>query len=1381
MNMKKFCQVAVVIMIETAEKRCDNFHCLNVRKGITSALLGLFLLWGNSGLWAQESRFERIGAREGLIQQAIYAGVQDNKGFIWLGTDEGLLKYDGYRFKPYQYDPTQKNSLASSKVYAVLADSKDRIWAGMDGGGLDVLNPDGETFTHHQHDPNDPNTVRSNSVFDILEDRDGNIWMGMGKGGGLSMLNPETGRFTHYEHDPHDPNTIADGSIWHLAEDRNGNIWAGIYGKGLDRLNPKTGEVQHYVHDPDDPKSLANNIIGGILEDRNGNMWIATWGGLNRLDPQTGILQLYAHDPNNSNSLTGNTVWDLYEDEKGLIWVACYGEGLNKLDPRTGQIWRYRHDPNNLSSLSGDHLWFVMGDRGGILWIGTSNGGLNKFNPKTEAFGLYTHNPKNPISLAHKSVSAIGEGKDGRLWIGSDGGGFQRFEPDTGAVKHYVHDPDRPNSLNDDLVLSIFEDRSGIVWVGTYNGGLNRFDPATETFSHFLPDPRNPRSLSDKRTWEIYEDRSGTLWVGTSKGLNRMTVQEGMIDFEQFFHDPNTPDSLSDNKILAIHADRSGALWVGTSKGLNQRIGDRRFKRYYSDFENPNSLSHDTVNYITEDTLGNLWIGTNGGIVRMDPRDETFTRFTEKEGITSASISGLVFDEAGALWISSKSGLASFHPTTRRFQSYGPTSGLQSYSFRIGAALKTRDGQLAFGGNNGLNLFDPNDIHEKEAAFPVVLTQFRIFNQPVSFGKNLATVTTIDLSYQDSMFSFEFAALDYANSANNQYRYTLEGFDQEWRNVGTKRSATYTNLNGGDYVFKVRGANNHGVWSPKELAISIHITSPPWKRWWAYCVYALLMGIALWGAGKILERKKREREQERHRQAIEQKNQQLEATHKQLIESQQEAIRAKETALEAQCAAETANLAKSAFLANMSHELRTPLNGILGYAQILKRGRKLSTAQKDGLNIIYKSGNHLLTLINDILDLSKIEARKMELYPADIHVPNFLDGIVGIIRMRAQQKDVRLMSDFACDLPTGIKADEKRLRQVLLNLLGNAVKFTESGGTVTLKLKIADSEFPQSAASNLKSQISNLKFEISDTGVGMTPEQLEKIFEPFEQVGEAPRRTEGTGLGLAITRQLVGLMGSEIQVRSEFGQGSTFWFEAAFPVIDVMPQATRPIQEQVTGYVGERRKILIVDDKQENRLMLLDLLEPLGFEVTLAEHGQEGVKKAQEIHPDVILMDLVMPVMTGFEAVRTLRTLPEFKTTLILAVSASAFGMDQAQSQRIGCDGFLAKPVDTDYLLTYLETRLQLTWISEDRPAEPEETAQAVPEADLIPPPPEEMEAFYELAMFGDMSLIRERSRYLEELDRKYRPFAKRLYDLAAALEDEQIVAFLEQYMEQTA
>jgi len=475
-------------------------------------------------------------------------------------------------------------------------------------------------------------------------------------------------------------------------------------------------------------------------------------------------------------------------------------------------------------------------------------------------------------------------------------------------------------------------------------------------------------------------------------------------------------------------------------------------------------------------------------------------------------------------------------------------------------------------------------------------------------------------------------------------------------------------------------------------------------------------------------------------------------------------------------AAEAANRAKSAFLANMSHELRTPLNGILGYAQILNRGRDLTSAQKDGLNVISQSGNHLLTLINDVLDISKIEARRMKLFPDDLDFPVFLNNIVGIIRMRAQQEDVRFRHEADDGLPAYIRADQTRLRQVLLNLLSNAVKFTDSCGTVMFSVRESDRLKTRKTGS---SETRQLRFEIEDTGVGMTEAQVERIFLPFEQVGDMRKRSEGTGLGLAISRQLVALMGGELQVTSEPGRGSCFWFEAAFPMVATRKTRERPAQQEIIGYAGERKKVLVIDDRTENRLVLLNMLDPLGFDVTMAENGQEGVTRARETHPDCILMDMVMPVMSGFEAVKAIRQIPELRDVPIIAISASVSEPDRARSEMAGCDDFLPKPVDARKLFSVIGKLMSLTWTYREHPAGQETPAPPPPEAEIIPPPLRELEVLYEMTMFGDLQKVAERMEHLEETDPKYHPFARKVREFAKHFEDEPILALIEEYMEQ--
>jgi signal transduction histidine kinase/streptogramin lyase/DNA-binding response OmpR family regulator len=1202
---------------------------------------------------------------------------------MWFATSDGLSRYDGSDFKVYRRDPDDPNSLSSNLVRALIVDQSGVPWIGTWGGGLNQYDREKDAFIRYQHDPDDPHSLSNNVIRTVYEDPAGTIWVGTM--GGLNKLDREGKQFTRYQHNPDDPNSLSQNTVWSVVIDSTGVLWIGTDG-GLNRFDPNTEQFIHYRHDPDDPSSLSHNTVRSICEDGSGNLWLGTMGGLCKFNRERTRFTCYRHDTTDPQTLSNNLVASVYEYRAGKLWVSTWGGGLNQFDRETATFTHYRHDATDPHSLSADTVFQIYEDRQGMLWIAT-DGGISMLDGRGKPFQHYRSIYYLPNSLSHNAVRSLFAGQAGIVWVGTNGGGFNKFDRHTEAFTHYQHDPADPNSLSNDSVRAIYEDRMGLLWVGTPGYGLNRFDPDTERFTHYRQDAANPRSLSNDSIACIYEDRTGTLWIGTwGGGLNAFDRETGQ--FTRYQHDPADPHTLSHNQVSIVLEDRAGVLWIGTMGGLSKFDRETKtYTRYQHDPTDPQSLVQDTVTSMYEDRTGVLWIGTTGGLDKFDRKNDQFTHYTTKNGLPSEIIFGILEDEQGRLWLSTTKGLSRFDPRTESFRNYDVSDGLQSDTFlNFSAYSKSQGGEIFFGGSNGFNAFYPVQIVDNPTPPTVLITDFQLANKLVPIGadsilqKSILETDKLVLSHRDRVFSFEFAALNYRAPQKNRYKYRMEGFEKAWNEVDiTRRYVTYTNLDPGDYVFKVIGANNDGIWNEEGASIRITVTPPWWETMW-FRISMVMVAIWLLAGGfrwrvKTIEARSRELEIQ-----VQTRTQELETANK--------------TALEAKNSAETANRAKSTFLANMSHELRTPLSAILGFARLLTRDSGLNKEQQERLDIINRSGEHLLGMVDDILSLSKIEAGRIELKQDSFDVTLMLQDVGQMMKSRAEGKGLGFTLELEPALPPYLQGDAGKLRQVLINLLGNAVKFTETGD-VWLRAR------SQPVAGD--PDMVMLQLEVQDSGPGIPQDRLDEVFDSFAQLDHAQNTDGGSGLGLAISKTLVDMMAGEITAESELGRGSLFTVNIPFQPAEagaVIP-GEAPVEE-VTGLLSGQPdwRILVVDDNNENRLLLRDLLFRAGFNIKEAKDGEEAIAKFQEWHPHFIWMDMRMPVMDGYAATRKIRELPGGAEVKIVAVTASVLAEHREDIMASGCEDVVRKPFRDHEIFDAMARHLGVQYLYKERERE---------------------------------------------------------------------------------
>jgi DNA-binding NtrC family response regulator/ligand-binding sensor domain-containing protein len=782
---------------------------------------------------------------------------------MYFGTEDGLNVYDGYKFNVMRNDPQDTNSLSYNDINVLCEDRNGNIWIGTFNAGLNKYNPNTKLFKRFLHDPLDDGSLSHNNINAIIEANDGSIWVGTDFGLNKIFISDSikgTYSIVRFLNDTDNPQSLSNNLVRAILQNNNGMLWIGTASR-LNNVNvPTTNinqtEFNHFNSDPSNPKSISNNSIRAIYKDSAGRIWVGTDHGLNMItrNISNGAVEFitYLHNPSDQTSISNNEVYDLLEGEPGVLWVGTNGGGINLFHTDSGTFTRYLHDPLDSRTLSYNEIRALYKDRSGIMWIGTYGGGIDKVSRGTNQFLHYNHKPNDLNSLSHPIIWSIYEDSNGILWIGTHGGGLDKLDRKINRYEHFTHSESNSNSLSNDIVRMIYGDSKGMLWIGTHGGGVNVFNPVTRIFKRYNHNPDNPYSIGFDEIRGIYEDKFGTIWIGTyGRGLDRFDRETET--FTHYRHDPSNQSSISNNFVRVIYEDKSGNLWIGTEGGgLNKLNRDNNtFKYFRNDPDDSISINNDYIFTIHEDPSGIIWLGTwGGGLNRFNPENETFTNYMMEDGLPSNAIYGILEDEQGVLWISTNNGLSRFYPLTEEFKNYNVKDGLQNNEFNGGSYFKSKRGEMFFGGINGFNAFYPNKIMDNSYIPPIVITSFRKFNKKVHFNKPLSEVKKIELSHEDYVFSFEFAALDYTAPEKNAYAYKMEGLDDDWIHTNSERRfATYTTLPSGHYTFKVKGSNSDGIWNEEAASIILIIHPPFWMTWWfrtIVIIAVLLLAFALY-------------------------------------------------------------------------------------------------------------------------------------------------------------------------------------------------------------------------------------------------------------------------------------------------------------------------------------------------------------------------------------------------------------------------------------------------------------------------------------------------------------------------------------------------------
>jgi len=1179
----------------------------------------------------QEPLFEHINTSEGLSSSLVNCMIQDKEGYIWFGTYDGLDRFDGISYKSYKNTPGDTTSIMNcNNIRCLFEDRAGNLWIGT----LNELNKFEKSTGIFRH------FKPGNSYyFSIQEDREGFLWIGTGKG--LMKLNPNSGKYTCFTHDFLDSTSLMSDYVNKLFIDSHDNLWIGTP-IGLDKFDRKTKTFIHYWKEPIHkllPAYEPNKyLITAIYEDLSGTLWIGTMAGILEFYPETRKFTLHENIPQNPNTISHPVVSSICEVDNNTIWVGTY-VGLNIFDKRTRKFTRIYHNDKVTNSLSLNGVSDILRERSGTMWVATFTGGVNKVDRTVSPFKRYYNRPwRETERFASASILDLDKARDGSIWIGTPTG-LMNFDPVKEQFRNYKFTQN---------IRIVKEDQKGNLWIA-FNVKSRRKFIKLEKNGHIMDITDYSGNKLITLINEIIEDDS-ILWACTEPDGSILKVNTHTNKF-------STVHTIG-RIIRTIYKDKSGLIWIGaTNYGLLcfDPIKNKIVNHFLYDVRNPKSISGNSIFAIWEDDIGNLWAGTNGGLNKFDRKRNSFSHYTESDGLLSNRTDLIFPDTKKNLWIITLKGISKLNIKTGEIKNYDVVQGLITVGWRV-VGCQSDNGEIYFDSPGGLVRFHPDSVKDNPYKPPIVISNITVMDKSILFGSE------INLPYSDNNLSFEFAALSYVRPEKNLYAYKLEGMDDDWKYSGIRRRATYTNLDPGEYTFRVKGSNNDGVWNEAGTSIKIIIFPPWWRTKWAYVFYFLLVLSIIYFIWKAQVRR------------IRIKN-----------EFQMSRFEAKKL--------HEVDEIKTRFFTNISHEFRTPLTLILGPAlHLLERTKDEKT--KEDLELIQRSAKKLNKLVDELLDISRIEAGEMKLKTSLQNLVSVVKEIILSFYSLAERKNITFKLN--CDENEIIAyLDKTKFDKILTNILSNAFKFTPEGGKIEVGI-------------SSKEKIAEII--ICDTGVGISKTKIDKIFDRFYQVdGSHTREQEGTGIGLALTKELIDLHKGKVEVESAEGKGSTFRLifplgkdhlnpeeicqedsenENASTRLDEFVEKKDENKIDVDLFERpEKHSLLIVEDNADVRKYINGILKSQ-YNILEAKDGEEGLNKSFEQIPDLIISDIMMPKLDGIELCDKLKTDSRTSHIPVIMLTAKATINDKINGLEIGADDYIMKPFEAAELKARIKNLL---------------------------------------------------------------------------------------------